>query len=183
MRTLIRWALAPVAVLVLAGCGGQQEGTVAEPSSRTVGQTLKAEDAFNRLEAVLSNAGLDTVLDGTGPYTVFAPAEAALAPTGDADFASEALRAQSVALLRAHIVPGALTRADIGAAIDAADDGSVEMRTMAGGLLTFSRDAGVIVVTADDGAVGRLTADERVAGNGVIQPVDGLLVTLGPPGG
>ncbi len=182
MRTLIRWALAPVAVLVLAGCGGGEDGTVAEPSSRTVGATLTEDDSFNRLEAVLTNAGLTAVLEGKGPYTVFAPAEAALAASGDADFASEALRAQSVALLRAHIVPGALTRADIRAAIDAAAGEGVQMRTMADGLLTFTRDADAIVLTAEDGTVARLTGDERVGSNGVIQPVDGLLVGLDPAG-
>ncbi len=181
MRTLIRWALAPVAVLALAGCGGDETGTVAEPSSRTVAETLQSDDTFNRLEAVLTNAGLTEVLEGTGPYTVFAPSDSALSPAGDVDFASEALRAQSVVLLRAHMVPGALTRADIGTAIDAAEDGTVDMRTMADGLLTFSRDGDAIVVTAGDGAAARLTGDERVASNGVVQPVDGLLAAVATP--
>lgn len=177
MKRLTRWALAPLALLVLAACtGGDDEGTVAEPSSRTIGATLTDGDDFGRLEGVLTNAGLGDVLEGKGPYTVFAPSDAAFAAMGGADFASEAMRAQSVALLRAHIVPGALTRADIGAAIDRGQNQRVEMRTMADGLLTFSKDGETIVVTAPDGATARLTGDERIASNGAVQPIDALLV-------
>ena len=44
------------------------------------------------------------------------------------------------------MLPGALTRRDIEAAIARDEDGRVEMRTMAGSLLTFSRDGEAIVV-------------------------------------
>ena len=176
MRTMMRWALAPMTLLVLAGCSGEDEkGTVAEPAPQTVGATLKSGDDFGRLEGVMTNAGLGEVLDGKGPYTVFAPSDAAFG-SGGPDFASEAMRAQGVALLRAHIVPGALPRADIGAAIDRGQNQRVEMRTMADGLLTFSKDGETILVTAPDGATARLTGDERIASNGAVQPIDALLV-------
>ena len=72
-------------------------------------------------------------------------------------------------------MPGALTRADIAAAIQR-DGGEVQMRTMANTLLTFSRDGEAIVVSAESGARGRLIGEERLASNGVLQPVDALLV-------
>ena len=50
------------------------------------------------------------------------------------------------------------------------------MRTMSDGLLTFSKDGDVVVVTAADGATARLTGAETVVSNGVVQPVDGVLV-------
>jgi len=50
------------------------------------------------------------------------------------------------------------------------------VRTMADGLLTFTREGEAIVVTAEDGATARLTGGETVAANGVVQPVDGVLV-------
>ena len=86
------------------------------------------------------------------------------------------MRAQGVALVRAHIVPGALTRADILAAIARNGGKSVEMLTMADAMLTFSKDGDVVVVTAADGATARLTGAETVVSNGVVQPVDGVLV-------
>jgi len=184
MRTLMRRALTPLAVLVLAACGGGDEDTRAggeaaeqsQPSSQTLAATLQGEDGFGTLRETATNAGLTGVLEGVGPYTVFAPADAAFTAGGAAtDLTDESLRAQSAALLRAHIVPGALTREDIAAAIQR-DGGEVQMRTMANTMLTFSRDGEAIVVTAENGARGRLTGEERLASNGVLQPVDALLV-------
>jgi uncharacterized surface protein with fasciclin (FAS1) repeats len=183
MRIIMRRALTPLAVLLLAACGGGDDKAAgdaaerAQPSSRTLAATLQAEDGFGTLNETATNAGLASVLEGVGPYTVFAPANAAFTAGGAAvNFTDETLRAQSAELLRAHIVPGALTRRDIEAAIERDGGGDVQMRTMANTLLTFSRDGEAIVVSAENGARGRLTGEERLASNGVLQPVDALLV-------
>ena len=182
MRTFMRRALTPLAVVVLAACGAENDKAaepteLVEPSSRTLSATLRAEAGFGTLGRIATNAGLAEVLDGVGPYTLFAPADAAFpedaAPT---DVADPDRRAESAALLRAHIVPGALTRQDIAAALDGDEDGSVQMRTMANTLLTFSREGSTIVVTSEGGAAGRLTGEEKAASNGVMQPVDAVLV-------
>lgn len=182
MRTLMRRALTPLAVVLLAACGAENDKAAetterVEPSSRSLAATLRAEAEFGTLGRIATNAGLAEVLDGVGPYTLFAPADTAFPEdAAPADVADQDRRAESAALLRAHIVPGALTRQDIGAALDGDADGSVQMRTMANTLLTFSRDGSAIVVTSEGGARGRLTGEEKVASNGVMQPVDGLLV-------
>ena len=189
MRTLMRRALTPLAVVLLAACGADNEKTAetaeqVQPSSRTLAATLRAEPGFSNLGRTATNAGLSGVLDGVGPYTLFAPADPAFPEDGAlTDVADESRRAESAALLQAHIVPGALTRADIEAALDGDADGSVQMRTMANTLLTFSREGSTIVVTSEGGARGRLTGDERVASNGVMQPVDAVLLrsAAGPP--
>lgn len=183
MKRNISWALAPLAVLALAACGGDggKSDGAAEPSSQTIAATLKGDQTFGTLEQVLGNAGLTDVLEGTGPYTVFAPADAAFTAAGsDTDFTTEAMRAPAAALLRAHIVPGALTRADIGAAIDSGGTGTIQMRTMADTLLSFTRDGDAIVVTAPDGARAQLTGSEDLVKNGVIQPIDALLIKPAP---
>src|SRR5687767_5051612 len=132
MRTIIRRAVTPLVVLMLAACGdgeaGKTGGEVAEkaqPSSRTLADTVETGDAYGTLEQVVENAALNGVLEGVGPYTLFAPADAAFSASGTgADFTDETLRAQSAALLRAHIVPGAITRRDVAAAIDRGGNGS-----------------------------------------------------------
>lgn len=181
MRNAKTWALAPVMILCLAACGGEADkaeggdGATPAPSSKTLAAAIDDEGDLDTLDSVVKNAGLSDVLEGKGPYTVFAPANAALGAAGT-DLSGEAMKAQSAALLRAHIVPGALTRVDILAAIARGGGGDVQMRTMADGLLTFSKDGDVVVVTAPDGATARLTGQETVASNGVVQPVDGVLV-------
>ncbi|MDO9588706.1 MAG: fasciclin domain-containing protein [Brevundimonas sp.] len=179
MGPKMRWALAPLCVLALAGCGegaGKADGTgAAAPSDRTLAATLKADRAFGTLDRVLDNAALGEVLAGAGPYTVFAPSDAAFAASAG-DLGDEAMKAQAAAMLRAHIVPGALTRADIEAAIAGKEGGAVEMRTMANSLLTFTKEGETVIVSGDNGARARLTGDESLASNGVVQPVDALLV-------
>jgi uncharacterized surface protein with fasciclin (FAS1) repeats len=181
MRNPMTWALAPLMVLSLAACGDKTAKTeggataTPSPSSKTLAAAIGDEGDLDALERVIDNAGLSDVLKGKGPYTVFAPANAALGTAGG-ELSGEAMKAQSAALLRAHIVPGALTRADILAALARGGTGGVQMRTMADDLLTFSKDGEAVVVTAADGATARLTGDEMVVANGVVQPVDGMLV-------
>lgn len=178
MRNTLSWAALPLAVLMLAACGDPKgkvgEDGVVEPTSQTVGEAVKGDDGFDTLEKAVENAGLAAVLDGKGSYTVFAPADRAFETSG-ADFGSEAMKAEAAALIRLHIVPGALTRRDIEAAIARDSDGKVEMQTMGDSLLTFSRDGDVLKVTAADGTAAQLTGVETIASNGVVQPIDGLL--------
>ena len=183
MRTMTRWALTPLAILALAGCGDNADKAAPETSvanapaaapSRTLAATLQADGANGALARMIANSGLDTALAGVGPYTLFAPAESVL--KGQADVTDPARKAEGAALLRAHIVPGALTRADISTAVDRSAGQGAQMRTMAGGLLTFTRNGEGLVVTAPDGATARLTGQESLASNGVLQPIDALLV-------
>ena len=179
MKTMMRWTLAPLALMALAACGAEDKAgearAAAAPSNRTITATLKDDRSFGTLERVLDNAALGDVLAGKGPYTVFAPSDAAFTAAAG-DLGDEAMKAQGAAVLRAHIVPGALTRADILTAIGRNGSGTVEMRTMANSLLTFSKEGEAIIVTGDNGARARLTGGESLASNGVVQPVDALLV-------
>ncbi len=175
--TMKRWAfaplVAPLAALALAACGEREtEGPAGAPAAvdETLAQVVDGGD-LSTLEGVIEKAGLGTVLEGVGPYTVLAPVNAAF--TGDV---AEQADAAAAAMIRAHILPGAVTRADIGKALDADADGKVEMRTMDDGLVTFSRDGTTIVATGPGGATARLTGEETAATNGVAQPIDGLLV-------
>lgn len=174
MKTIFRWALAPLAALTLAACNRQAAELT--PSNETLAVAARKENAA--LGRIVDNAGLAQALEGVGPYTLFAPPEAAL-NGGGADFADPALKAESAALLQAHIVPGTITRADIAAAIERGGGEGARMRTMAGGLITFTRDGEAILANAEGGAAARLTGDERLVSNGAIQPVDALLVNMG----
>ena len=188
MRIMMRWTLAPLAVLALAGCGDKADKAGAEKSAadrpaatpnQTLAAMLQADRAHSGLARALTNSGLEPALAGVGPYTQVAPADSVLKSQAGADFTDPALKAEGAALLRAHIVPGALTRADITAAVDRSAGKGAQMRTMGGGLLTFTRNGQDVVATTPDGASGRLTGRESMATNGVLQPIDGLLVKPG----
>lgn len=179
-QTLIRGAAAAALTLSLGltACGRSETAPEAagapEPSNRTLAASLDDNDDLDSLEDVVEAAGLQTVLEGVGPYTILAPTDAAFTAAGGAPGGNE--KAQGATLVRAHILPGAVTRADISAALDRASNGKVEMRTMDDGVVTFSREGQTIRVIAPDGAVATLTGSETAASNGVIQPVDGVLV-------
>lgn len=185
MTLRLRWALTPVIFLALAACGGGDDKAAdgaPAPSTRTLAATLDEVGDLSTFDQVLDNADLSTVLEGRGPYTVLAPANAAFtAGSAGTDFTDASQGAAAAALLRAHILPGALTRADILTAIEQAGAEGAQMRTMADGLLTFTLDGSTIVVTAADGAQARLTGTESAASNGVIQPIDALLLKAEAP--
>lgn len=185
MKNLTRLMLTSLAVLALASCGDRADKTAANtaatrtpaaPSTQSLAAVLAGDSAHGGLARVATNSGLDAVLEGVGPYTVLAPPDAALKIPGGVDFTDPALNAEGAALLRAHILPGAMTRADIAAAVDRSGGKGAQVRTMAGGLLTFTRSGDALVITASDGTSARLTGDEVLAANGVLQPVDGLVV-------
>jgi uncharacterized surface protein with fasciclin (FAS1) repeats len=178
------------AATMLAGCNRGEEGNNAQtggndaaavqPGEQTVAAALAGDGDLARLGEIVRNAGLDTLLGGTGPYTLFAPGNDAFAALGDErtnGLRGEAMRPQAIALLRAHIVPGVVTRRDLEAALERNGARPTQMRTMAGGTLTFSRDGDAIVAAGADGARGRLV-EETLASNGAIQRTDALLVPV-----
>lgn len=186
MNHRLHRALAPLAALALAACGAGDDKAAADgapaAATRTLAATLDGAADLATLDRVVDNAGLSTVLAGKGPYTVLAPADPAFAAdAAGTHFTDQTQRAAAAALLRAHILPGALTRADIRDAIARAGPGGARMRTMGDSLVTFTLDGETIVVTATDGARARLTGGEAAASNGVVQPVDALLVKAATP--
>lgn len=195
MSRIVRLSLvAAASTLSLAACGGGGEAetndiaaansaatAVSAPSGdRNLMAALDGAGDLERAHGLVVAAGLNEALSGVGPYTLFAPSNAAIEALGreraDA-LTGETMRPQAAALLRAHIVPGTLTRRDLLAAVQAAGGQPVRMRTMAGPMLTFTREDETVIVASDDGARARLTGEETVASNGVVQPIDGLLRT------
>lgn len=187
MRTMS--LLAAIAALALAGCGDRAadnattaNGAAAAPEAPiggTVGSLAAADPALGKLGRVIGGAGMAELLNGVGPYTLFAPNDSALEGLGSgrADaLAGEAMRPQAVALLRAHLVPGTITRRDIETGLDASS-GPVTVRTMGETVLTFTRDGDGILVTSDRGGRARMAGEERLASNGAVQPVDGVLLS------
>lgn len=195
-KTMIAAFGAPLLALAIAGCGhkgianeqaaadGADNAAVVAPSGKTIGAMLGGGD-LGTIGDVAKVAGLSDVLEGVGPYTLFAPTDDAFKAIGDDQvdaLKKDDMKAQDAALLQAHIVPGFVTTADIASAVGA-NKGSATMTTMSGGTLTFAKAGDTITVTAQDGSNATLTGDERLGSNGAIHPVSALLVKTATPTG
>jgi uncharacterized surface protein with fasciclin (FAS1) repeats len=148
-----------------------------EQPKNNILQTLAGSADHKTLANAVEAAGLTETLSGAQPYTVFAPTEAAFRnlPPGTANglLAPEA-KGQLVALLTGHIVPGVVTAADLGRAIDRGK-GKAQLATVGGSNLSFSRDGDAIVVTDAAGGRARLVKADMLQSNGVIHSIDGVL--------
>ncbi len=135
------------------------------PPSRDIVETAVAAGSFTTLATALVATGLDEVLQGDGPYTVFAPTDEAFAafeaanPGVLASLSTEAL----TDVLLYHVVGGWAGPADL-------EDGMALPTELSGASLTVSLDGGVQI---DDANV---TAANIVATNGVIHVIDAVML-------
>jgi uncharacterized surface protein with fasciclin (FAS1) repeats len=175
--------LATAGALALQGCSGgdSAESEAPEVSTATLAALIMEADGLSTVSGVIGDAGLAHVFDGAAAYTLLAPQDSAFEALGEAgeELRSDEQRAAMVAILRDHIVPGYLTPEDIGKAIEAADDGNIQMRTMGDHVLTFTGDEDAITVSAEDGATARFAGEPLLGSNGVAIPLDGVLRKVG----
>ncbi|WP_332816093.1 fasciclin domain-containing protein [Ramlibacter sp.] len=134
----------------------------ASAQAKDIVDTAVSAGDFQTLATALQKAGLVDTLKGQGPFTVFAPTDAAFAkvPKDQLD-ALLADKDRLTAVLTYHVVPGKVMAADV-------KDGRV--RTVQGSELTLSTSGGVKV---DDANV---VAADIVADNGVIHVIDNVIL-------
>lgn len=130
--------------------------------AKDIVDTAVAAGNFKTLATALTAAGLVDTLKGKGPFTVFAPTDAAFAKIPKADL--DALlkdKAKLTAVLTYHVVPGKVMAADVKAG---------KVKTVQGAELTVSTTGGVMVDKA------KVTATDIVADNGVIHVIDSVIM-------
>ena len=149
----------------------QEEGT------RTMAASLGELPDMALLNGAISSAELGSVFDGPGSYTLLAPNDKAFEALGERGkvLLQEEQRPVLVGLLREHILPGHLTPENIAKAID--DRGSdVTMTTLGGGEVTFSKNGDDVTVSNGNGSSASFASSATAATNGVIIPIDTVLV-------
>lgn len=178
-----------VSALMAAGCQQGDETNQTNPATgnqtqaadlpdRTIAQTLSGSDQHSTLVQAVEAAGLEATLSGAQPYTLFAPTNAAFQalPNNMAQsLLQEQSRGQLTGILTYHIVPGVVTAADLGRAIEQGD-GKAEIATIGGGNLTATRDGGAIVISDGSGGQARVTQADMLQSNGVVHVIDKVLV-------
>jgi len=130
------------------------------------------------LVAAVKAAGLVETLKGAGPFTVFAPTNAAFdkLPAGTVDtLVKPENKAKLTGILTYHVVAGKNDAASIAKAIEAGG-GKATFKTVAGGTLTASKSGDTVVLTDAKGGTARVTIADVNQSNGVIHVIDTVLM-------
>lgn len=173
MKKAIAGIAAALVMLTACGSDGSSEDTVVEETVAESTEMTEAgdivavassTDGFSTLVAALTAGGLVETLQGEGPFTVFAPTDAAFAalPAGLLD---KLLLPENkdvlVAILTYHVVAGKVMAADIVAG---------DVPTVEGSTVTLDTMSGVKVNDAT------VTTADVAASNGVIHVIDAVIV-------
>ncbi|WP_370030180.1 fasciclin domain-containing protein [Oceanicella sp. SM1341] len=178
-------------LVLVAGCSddmmmskGMDEQTVMVggapmyPSKTIVENAVNSAD-HTTLVAAVKAAGLVDTLNGPGPFTVFAPTNAAFEklPTGTVDTLLEpANKPMLTKILTYHVVPGRVSEAELKAAI-MAQGGTATLTTVAGDPLTAKiAPDNTVHVFDEQGNMAIVTTPDVFQSNGVIHVVDTVLL-------
>lgn len=130
------------------------------------------------LVAAVKAAGLVDTLKGPGPFTVFAPTNAAFAalPAGTVDnLLKPENKATLTTVLTYHVVAGKWDAAALSKMI-ADGKGMASIKTVAGGTLTAKASGKAIMLTDEKGGTANVTIADVYQSNGVIHVVDKVLL-------
>ncbi|WP_375291836.1 fasciclin domain-containing protein [Qipengyuania sp.] len=176
------------AALALSGCATTMNDDMASDSiayvdgaamypSKTIVENAMNSPIHTTLVAAVKQAGLVDTLSGTGPFTVFAPTDAAFAKVPKAMLDSAMMdsnRPLLTKILTYHVVPGRVTAADLMQRIKAGG-GKAMLTTVQGEQLTASMMGNMVMLTGKNGSMSHVTQADVMQSNGIIHVVDGVL--------
>lgn len=169
-----------------ARAADEAEATVAEAEAASgamvdswnIVQNATKSPEHKTLVQALTAAGLTETLSGAGPFTVFAPTDQAFAavPQPMTAYLMDPVNKPALAqVLTYHVVPGAITSADLYAKIKAGG-GKATLTTVEGQPLTFTEVSGNIKVDGTQGSSGYVTQADVAQSNGMIHILNGVLI-------
>jgi uncharacterized surface protein with fasciclin (FAS1) repeats len=148
------------------------------PSKNIVQNAVNSKD-HTTLVAAVKAAGLVDTLSSAGPFTVFAPTNAAFAklPVGTVDtLLKPENKAMLTKVLTYHVVPGRMTAVSLMKAVKDGE-GEAHLKTVAGQDLTVKQAGpGKLTITDAKGDVADVTIADVLQSNGVIHVVDTVLL-------
>ncbi|QQS43101.1 MAG: fasciclin domain-containing protein [Acidobacteriota bacterium] len=160
----------------------------AESSKETMNETSATETDIvdgaiaskdhTTLVAAVKAAELVETLKGEGPFTVFAPTNAAFSklPDGTVDsLLKPENKDQLEGILTYHVVTGNLDSAAVAKAIEEGN-GKALLKTVQGGDLTASKEGDSVIITDAKGGKAKVTAVDLKQKNGVIHVIDTVLM-------
>lgn len=159
---------------LLAACGGSDDPVLPPAPTQSIVQIASASTQFSTLVAALTQANLVTALSGAGPFTVFAPTNAAfdalrqeLAGAGNPPITEAALLANPklADILKYHVLTSRVLKAQVPVA--------APITSFQGE--TFQVSA-AFVITDQEARSANITATDILATNGVIHVIDKVIL-------
>jgi uncharacterized surface protein with fasciclin (FAS1) repeats len=147
------------------------------PNKDIIDNAVNSAD-HTTLVAAVKAAGLIATLKGPGPFTVFAPTNAAFAklPAGTVDTLLKPENKDTlIKILTYHVVAGRLSAADIKNMIKEGH-GKAELKTVSGGTLTAMMQGTMVVLKDEKGGTSTVTQANVFQSNGVIHVVNSVLL-------
>jgi uncharacterized surface protein with fasciclin (FAS1) repeats len=148
------------------------------PSKNIVENAVNSKD-HTTLVAAVKAAGLVDTLASAGPFTVFAPVNAAFSklPAGTVDtLLKPENKGTLTTVLTYHVVPGRLTAANLMKAVSDGG-GQAKLKTVAGGEIVIKQpSAGKLSITDAKGNTSTVTIGDVLQSNGVIHVIDTVLL-------
>jgi len=148
------------------------------PSKNIIQNAVNSKD-HTTLVAAVKAAGLVDTLSGPGPFTVFAPTNAAFAklPSGTVDnLLKPENKATLTKVLTYHVVPGRMTALQLMKAVKDGE-GEAHLKTVAGEDIAIKQAGpGKLTVTDSKGDVAMVTIADVLQSNGVIHVIDTVLL-------
>ena len=153
-------------------------GSAMFPQKNIVQNAVNSKD-HTTLVAAVKAAGLVDTLQGKGPFTVFAPVNAAFAalPAGTVEtLLKPENKATLTKVLTYHVVPGRLTATELDRLIKKGN-GAAELTTASGGKLWAMKNGDRNITIKDEaGATADISIYDVMQSNGVIHSVDRVLM-------
>ncbi len=182
IKTLAVTGLMAVVTTVVSAQMGQTGtkmvgGAEMFPSKNIIENAVNSKD-HTTLVAAVKAAGLVETLSGTGPFTVFAPTNAAFdkLPKGTVEtLLKPENKATLSKVLTYHVVAGKWDSAAVAKMIKDAG-GKAEIKTVSGGKLWAWMKGSDLMLTDEKGGMAKVTIANVNQSNGVIHVIDGVLL-------
>lgn len=153
-------------------------GAAMYPNRNIVQNAVNSRDHTTLVSAVQA-AGLADTLMGAGPFTVFAPTNAAFdrLPAGTvSNLMMPQNRDQLRSVLTFHVVPGNYSAAELKSLIAASPNRVATLRTVNGGMLRVTMEGNNIVLMGENNSKAYVTQGDVRQSNGMIHVVNGVLI-------
>lgn len=168
MKKLLPWALSLFLVCLTSPLA----------KANTVVEIAAGNDDFSTLVAAVKAAGLAETLSGAGPFTVFAPTNAAFEKLPEGTVASllePANKEKLTGILTYHVVPGKLMAADVVEAIKKGG-GKTSVKTVNGEELEVTLVGEDVVLKSKSGGTAKVAKTDLAGDNGVIHVIDTVVL-------